>query len=162
MIEYVKNGIDVEVAKNNDESVRQTVETILGRIEKKGDSVVRELSEKFDNWGPENFRLTDEQIRACVDALTDQEKEDITFAQTQVRRFAEIQKASLQDVEQETLPGVILGHKNIPVNSAGCYIPGGKYPLVASAHMSVLTAKVAGVKRVIACALHSKVNQIPM
>ncbi|GAM76146.1 histidinol dehydrogenase [Vibrio ishigakensis] len=152
MIEYVKNGIDVEVAKNNDESVRQTVETILGRIEKKGDSVVRELSEKFDNWGPENFRLTDEQIRACVDALTDQEKEDITFAQTQVRRFAEIQKASLQDVEQETLPGVILGHKNIPVNSAGCYIPGGKYPLVASAHMSVLTAKVAGVKRVIACA----------
>ncbi|WP_261837259.1 histidinol dehydrogenase [Vibrio ishigakensis] len=152
MIEYVKNGIDVEVAKNNDESVRQTVETILGRIEKEGDSVVRELSEKFDNWGPENFRLTDEQIKACVDALTDQEKEDIAFAQTQVRRFAEIQKASLQDVEQETLPGVILGHKNVPVNSAGCYIPGGKYPLVASAHMSVLTAKVAGVKRVIACA----------
>lgn len=152
MIEYIKKGIDVEVAKNNDESVRATVENILSRIEGEGDSVVRELSEKFDNWSPEQFRLTDEQIQACVNALTDQEKEDIEFAQTQVRRFAEIQKASLQDVEQETMPGVFLGHKNIPVNSAGCYIPGGKYPLVASAHMSVLTAKVAGVKRVIACA----------
>ncbi|EGR3970605.1 histidinol dehydrogenase [Vibrio cholerae] len=152
MIEYVKNGIDVEVAKNNDESVRRTVENILQRIEKEGDNVVRELSQKFDNWAPTSFRLSEEQIQECLDALTEQEREDIAFAQTQVRRFAEIQKASLQDVEQETLPGVVLGHKNIPVNSAGCYIPGGKYPLVASAHMSVLTAKVAGVKRVIACA----------
>ncbi|EME9800523.1 histidinol dehydrogenase [Vibrio alginolyticus] len=152
MINYLKNGIDVEVAKNNDESVRTTVENILSRIESEGDTVIKELSEKFDNWSPEQFRLTDEQIKACVDALTEQEKEDIEFAQAQVRRFAEIQRNSLKDVEEETLPGVFLGHKHIPVNSAGCYIPGGKYPLVASAHMSVLTAKVAGVRRVIACA----------
>lgn len=152
MIQYIKKGIDVDVAKNNDKEVRNTVENILFRIESEGDSVVRELSLQFDNWSPKQFRLTEVEVQSCVNALTKQEKEDIEFAQAQVRRFAEIQKSSMLNVEQETLPGVVLGHKHIPVNSAGCYIPGGKYPLVASAHMSVITAKVAGVKRVIACA----------
>lgn len=110
------------------------------------------FQKKFDNWSPEQFRLTDDQIQACVDALDESTKHDIEFAQTQVRNFAQIQRDSMHDVEVETMPGVVLGHKNVPVNSVGCYIPGGKYPLVASAHMSVLTAKVAGVKRVIACA----------
>lgn len=152
MITYLKSGIDVEVAKTNDDSVRSTVEGILSRIENEGDAVVREFSLKFDNWSPKEFLLSQNEITACMNVLTDQEKEDIKFAQKQIRRFAEIQRASLQDVEVETEKGVTLGHKHIPVNSAGCYIPGGKYPLVASAHMSVLTAKVAGVKRVIACA----------
>ncbi|MEM9058105.1 MAG: histidinol dehydrogenase, partial [Pseudomonadota bacterium] len=109
-------------------------------------------SAKFDRWTPDRFRLSDAEIQACIDRLPAQTLDDIRFAQTQIRRFAEIQKAALKDVEEETLPGVFLGHKNIPVDSVGCYIPGGKYPMVASAHMSVLTAKVAGVKRVIACA----------
>ena len=152
MARILKHGITEEASASNNAQVRQTVETILSDIEKKGDSAVRELSEKFDNWSPEQFRLTDEQIQACVDALDESTKHDIEFAQTQVRNFAQIQRDSMHDVEVETMPGVVLGHKNVPVNSVGCYIPGGKYPLVASAHMSVLTAKVAGVKRVIACA----------
>ncbi|MDN2665653.1 histidinol dehydrogenase [Vibrio sp. 14N.309.X.WAT.E.F5] len=152
MARILKHGITEEASASNNAQVRQTVENILSDIEKKGDSAVRELSEKFDNWSPEQFRLTDEQIQACVDALDESTKHDIEFAQTQVRNFAQIQRDSMHDVEVETMPGVVLGHKNVPVNSVGCYIPGGKYPLVASAHMSVLTAKVAGVKRVIACA----------
>ncbi|MCK8085342.1 histidinol dehydrogenase [Vibrio sp. 1CM8B] len=152
MARILKHGITEEASASNNAQVRQTVENILSDIEKKGDSAVRELSEKFDNWSPEQFRLTDEQIQACVDALDESTKHDIAFAQTQVRNFAQIQRDSMHDVEVETMPGVVLGHKNVPVNSVGCYIPGGKYPLVASAHMSVLTAKVAGVKRVIACA----------
>lgn len=152
MARILKHGITEEASASNNAQVRQTVENILSDIEKKGDSAVRELSEKFDNWSPEQFRLTDEQIQACVDALDESTKHDIEFAQTQVRNFAQIQRDSIHDVEVETMPGVVLGHKNVPVNSVGCYIPGGKYPLVASAHMSVLTAKVAGVKRVIACA----------
>ena len=152
MARILKNGITEEVSASNDAKVRQIVENILADIESKGDSAVRELSEKFDSWSPEQFRLTDEQIQACVDALDDSTRHDIEFAQEQVRNFAQIQRDSMKDVEVETLPGVVLGHKNIPMNSVGCYIPGGKYPLVASAHMSVLTAKVAGVKRVIACA----------
>ena len=152
MTRFIKNGITEELSASNDAKVRQIVEDILASIESKGDQAVRELSEKFDNWSPEQFRLTDEQIQACVDALDESTRHDIEFAQTQVRNFAQIQRDSMKDVEVETMPGVILGHKNIPVNSVGCYIPGGKYPLVASAHMSVLTAKVAGVKRVIACA----------
>ena len=132
--------------------MKATVEGILKDIEARGDTAVRELSEKFDSWSPKNFRLSDDEIQAAVSRLPEQTITDIQFAQTQIRRFAEIQKAALRDVEVETIPGVILGHKNIPVNSVGCYIPGGKYPMVASAHMSVLTAKVAGVKRVIACA----------
>lgn len=152
MARIIKNGITEEVSASNDAKVRQIVEDILANIETNGDQAVRELSEKFDNWSPDQFRLSDEQIQACVDALDESTRHDIEFAQTQVRNFAQIQRDSMKDVEVETMPGVVLGHKNIPVNSVGCYIPGGKYPLVASAHMSVLTAKVAGVKRVIACA----------
>ncbi|CAH1593037.1 histidinol dehydrogenase [Vibrio owensii] len=152
MARILKNGITEEASASNDAKVRQIVENILADIESKGDSAVRELSEKFDNWSPEQFRLSEEQIQACVDALDESTRHDIEFAQQQVRNFAQIQRDSMKDVEVETMPGVVLGHKNIPVNSVGCYIPGGKYPLVASAHMSVLTAKVAGVKRVIACA----------
>ncbi|WP_428774490.1 histidinol dehydrogenase [Vibrio sp.] len=152
MARILKKGITEEVSASNDAKVRQIVEGILADIEAKGDGAVRELSEKFDNWSPEQFRLSPEQIQACVDALDESTRHDIEFAQKQVRNFAQIQRDSMKDVEVETMPGVVLGHKNIPVNSVGCYIPGGKYPLVASAHMSVLTAKVAGVKRVIACA----------
>ncbi|MFH4667391.1 histidinol dehydrogenase [Vibrio alginolyticus] len=152
MARILKNGITEEASASNDAKVRQIVENILADIESKGDSAVRELSEKFDNWSPEQFRLSEEQIQTCVDALDESTRHDIEFAQQQVRNFAQIQRDSMKDVEVETMPGVVLGHKNIPVNSVGCYIPGGKYPLVASAHMSVLTAKVAGVKRVIACA----------
>lgn len=152
MIKVIKAGISEEAAADMGAKVKATVETTLKDIETRGDAAVRELSEKFDKWSPENFRLSDEQIQAAIGRLPEQTIDDIKFAQTQIRNFAEIQKASMHDVEEETLPGVFLGHKNIPVNSVGCYIPGGKYPMVASAHMSVLTAKVAGVKRIIACA----------
>ncbi len=152
MAKYLKEGIDVEIALSNDAKVRGVVEGVLGQIESRGDEALREYSQQFDSWSPENFRLSREQIDACYDRLEPQAIEDIKFAQTQVRNFAQIQRDSMLDVEQETLPGVILGHKHIPMSSVGCYVPGGKYPLVASAHMSVLTAKVAGVKRVIAAA----------
>ena len=152
MIKVIKEGISQEAAADMDAKVKTTVEGILKDIDERGDSAVRELSEKFDNWAPDSFRLGDDEIQAAVARLPEQTIEDIKFAQTQIRKFAEIQRASIKDVEEETYPGVFLGHKNIPVNSVGCYIPGGKYPMVASAHMSVLTAKVAGVKRVIACA----------
>lgn len=152
MARYLKNGIDVDTKLKTDQKVRETVEGILAEIEVHGDATVRKYSEAFDKWSPENFRLTRAEIDACYDELSDQVKEDIRFAQTQVRGFAQVQRDSMKDVEVETLPGVILGHKHVPVNAAGCYIPGGKYPLIASAHMSVLTAKVAGVKRVVACA----------
>ena len=152
MIKVIKEGISQEAAADMDAKVKTTVEGILKDIDERGDSAVRELSEKFDNWAPDSFRLGDDEIQATVARLPEQTIEDIKFAQTQIRKFAEIQRASIKDVEEETYPGVFLGHKNIPVNSVGCYIPGGKYPMVASAHMSVLTAKVAGVKRVIACA----------
>ena len=152
MVRYLKDGIDVDVAVQNSNTVRETVEGILGDITSRGDAAVRDLSEKFDKWSPASFRLSDEEIQACIDRLDEQTLHDIKFAQEQVKNFARIQRESMKDVEVETRPGVILGHKNIPMNSVGCYIPGGKYPLVASAHMSVATAKVAGVKRVIACA----------
>lgn len=152
MARYLKNGIDVDTKLKTDQKVRETVEGILAEIEEHGDATVRKYSETFDKWSPESFQLTRSEIDACYDELSDQVKEDIRFAQTQVRGFAQIQRDSMKDVEVETLPGVILGHKHVPVNAAGCYIPGGKYPLIASAHMSVLTAKVAGVKRVVACA----------
>ena len=152
MIKTIKSGISAEAAAGMDAKVKATVEQILEDIERRGDKAVCELSDKFDSWSPERFRLSDEEIAACVERLPEQTLQDIEFAQAQIRRFAQIQKAALRDVEEETLPGVYLGHKNIPVGSVGCYIPGGKYPMVASAHMSVLTAKVAGVKRVIACA----------
>ncbi|MDJ0909075.1 MAG: histidinol dehydrogenase [Woeseiaceae bacterium] len=152
MIKVIKAGISEEAAAEFEAKVKTTVEDILADIGSRGDDAVRELSEKFDNWSPESFRLSDEEIEAAIARLPERTIEDIKFAQTQIRNFAEIQKAALKDVEEETLPGVFLGHKNIPVNSVGCYVPGGKYPMVASAHMSVLTAKVAGVERVIACA----------
>jgi sulfopropanediol 3-dehydrogenase len=152
VIKIIKSGISEEAAADMGAKVKATVEGILKDIETRGDAAVRELSEKFDKWSPDSFRLSDDEIQAAIARLPEQTISDIKFAQTQIRNFAEIQKASMHEVEEETLPGVFLGHKNIPVNSVGCYIPGGKYPMVASAHMSVLTAKVAGVKRVIACA----------
>jgi sulfopropanediol 3-dehydrogenase len=132
--------------------VRDTVEKTLADIEERGDAAVRELSIRFDNLDREDYRLTSAEIDACMAQLTKRDISDIEFAQTQVRNFAQHQRNSLRDLEVETLPGVVLGHKNIPVNAAGCYVPGGKYPLLASAHMSVITAKVAGVPRIITCA----------
>ena len=152
MISHLKKGKSAEAKAEIDSQVRGTVENIIADVEQRGDAAVRMYSEKFDKWNPPSLRLSEDEIRACIDSVGCQAIEDIKFAQAQIRRFAQIQMMSLRDVEIETLPGVVLGHKNIPVNSVGCYVPGGKYPMVASAHMSVLTAKVAGVKRVIACA----------
>jgi sulfopropanediol 3-dehydrogenase len=152
MIRFLKHGRSADDAASDDAKVRATVEAILADIGKRGDVATREYSTRFDKWSPASFRLTKQEIADCYKQLPQQAIDDIRFAQTQVRRFAEIQRAALQDVEVETLPGVILGHRNIPVQSVGCYVPGGKYPLVASAHMSVVTAKVAGVPRVIASA----------
>jgi sulfopropanediol 3-dehydrogenase len=151
MIRILKRGASEAEKTEADRKVRQTVEAILDDIASRGDVAVRELSAKFDKWEPASFRLSDAEIRDLIASLPDQVIEDIRFAQTQIRRFAEAQKAALRDIEVETLPGIRLGHKNIPVSSVGCYVPGGRYPMVASAHMSVLTAKVAGVPRVAAC-----------
>ncbi len=152
MIKYLKTGKTGEEVAARDAGIRQTVEDILADIDKRGDAALRHYSEQFDGWSPESFRLSEAEIKACYAAVSEQVKKDIEFAQTQIRNFAERQREALRDVEVETLPGVILGHKNIPVNSAGCYVPGGRYPMVASAHMSVVTAKVAGVKRIVATA----------
>jgi sulfopropanediol 3-dehydrogenase len=149
---WLKKGAAVEVKAEADQKVRAIVESTLADIENRGDEAVRELSIKFDNWDREDYRLSDKEIQSAIDSLSAQDLKDIEFAQTQVRHFAQVQRESMQDVEVETLPGVILGHKNLPLNSAGCYVPGGKYPLLASAHMSVITAKVAGVERVATCA----------
>jgi sulfopropanediol 3-dehydrogenase len=151
MAEVLKRGISAARAQEVDTRVRSTVEAILVDVATRGDAAVRELSERFDKWSPPSFRLSEGEIEALVGSLPAQTIDDIRFAQAQIRRFAEAQRAALLDVEVETLPGVVLGHKNIPVNSVGCYIPGGRYPMVASAHMSVLTAKVAGVPSVSAC-----------
>src|SRR3984957_6160817 len=148
---YLKRGATEEKKFEADRKVRETVEGILDDVMRHGDAAVRELSAKFDKWEPKSFRLSGDEIQALIDSLPAQVIDDIKFAQTQIRRFAEVQRAALRDVEVETLPGVRLGHKNIPVASVGCYVPGGRYPMVASAHMSVLTATVAGVKRVAAC-----------
>jgi len=148
----LKSGQTVEAKADSDRKVREIVEAALADIEKRGDAAVREMSNRFDNWDRSDYRLSQAEIDACVESLTPQERKDIEFAQAQVRNFAQIQRESIRDVEVETLPGVILGHRNIPLNSAGCYVPGGKYPLLASAHMSVITAKIAGVPRVITCA----------
>tara|TARA_B110000263_G_scaffold82713_1_gene72395 strand:+ start:148 stop:1449 length:1302 start_codon:yes stop_codon:yes gene_type:complete len=150
-IEFIKTGINSELADEADTKVRATVEQILNDIRNRGDVAVRELSEKFDKWSPKSFQLSSADIEKLVGSLSKETVDDIKFAQKQVRNFAQIQKDSIRDVEVETLPGVRLGHKNIPVNSVGCYVPGGRYPMVASAHMSIVTAKVAGVNRVIAC-----------
>ena len=152
MIRYLKTGRPGDEVADQDARVRQTVEDILDDITRRGDGALREYSEKFDSWNPQSFRLTDEEIQSCYREVSDRVREDIRFAQAQIRNFAMHQRSALRDVEVETLPGVILGHKNIPVNSVGCYVPGGRYPMVASAHMSVVTAKVAGVERIIATA----------
>jgi sulfopropanediol 3-dehydrogenase len=152
MAKYLKRGQDQSTVADNDAKVRATVEGILADIGQRGDAAVRELSERFDGWSPETFRLSDADIEAALAKVSKQDLDDIRFAQAQVRNFAEKQRACLLDLEVETIPGVVLGHKNIPVNAVGCYVPGGQYPMVASAHMSVVTAKVAGVKRIVACA----------
>src|SRR3954462_12972763 len=152
MAKFLKRGRTAELRAEDDSKVRATVEGILADIEKRGDTAVRELSIKFDNWDRKDFRLTDAEIKDCMSQLSQRNLDDIKFAQTQVRNFAEHQKAAMKDVEVETLPGIVLGNKHIPVNSVGCYVPGGKYPLLASAHMSVITAKVAGVSRIVTCA----------
>ncbi len=149
---WLKRGATAEAKAESDRKVRDIVEAALADIEARGDVALREMSNKFDGWDREDYRLSQSEIDQCVDSLSPQERKDIEFAQTQVRNFAQIQRDSMKDVEVETLPGVVLGHKNLPLNSAGCYVPGGKYPLLASAHMSVITAKVAGVSRVITCA----------
>ena len=151
MIRILKQGA-TEAGKNEAaREVRQTVESILEDVGARGDVAVRALSARFDRWEPATFRLRPDEIQSLMDSLPRQVIADIEFAQAQIRRFAQAQKDALRDIEIETLPGIRLGHKNIPVNSVGCYVPGGRYPMVASAHMSVLTAKVAGVKRVAAC-----------
>ncbi|HEV7439393.1 MAG TPA: histidinol dehydrogenase [Methylobacterium sp.] len=148
MERWLKRGQDETEVVAADRKVRDTVETILGDIAERGDAAVRELSVKFDKWDRDDYRLSEQEIEACLSQLSKRDIEDITFAQTQVRNFAQKQRESILDIEVETLPGVVLGHKNIPLGSAGCYVPGGKYPLLASAHMSVITAKVAGVPRI--------------
>lgn len=149
-IRYLKEGKSALERSEDDAKVRQIVETTLSDIEARGDAAVRELAEKFDNYSPPSYRLSESEIQALISEVSPRDIEDIKFAQAQVRQFAEAQRASMQDIEVETLPGVILGHKNIPVQSVGCYVPAGKFPMVASAHMSVLTASVAGVPRIVA------------
>ena len=151
-IEHLKRSKPESEKAEDDAKVRATVEATLADIEKRGDAAVRELSAKFDDYAPASFRLTESQIQAAMQKVSSRAMEDIKFAQTQIRRFAEAQRASMTDIEVETIPGVILGHQNIPVQSVGCYVPGGKFPMVASAHMSVLTASVAGVPRIVASA----------
>lgn len=151
-VTWLKRGKPEAERAADDAQVRATVESVLGDIEARGDAAVRELSVKFDKYDPPAFRLTPSEIEAAIQKVAPRDIEDIRFAQDQIRRFAEVQRASMTDVEVETLPGVILGHRNIPVQSVGCYVPGGKFPMVASAHMSVLTAAVAGVPRIIASA----------
>jgi len=151
MAENLKHGVGEAESKAAEAKVRETVEARLADIESRGEDAVRELSIKFDDWSPNNFRLSTKEIDRLVALVPDETIADITFAQAQIRKFAEVQRSALTDVEVETIPGVKLGHRNIPVNSIGCYVPGGRYPMVASAHMSVVTARVAGVKRIIAC-----------
>jgi sulfopropanediol 3-dehydrogenase len=152
MPQYLKRGMDASAIKAADAKVRETVEAILADVDARGDAAVRELSQKFDNWAPANFRLSEQEIERALGEVPKRDLDDIRFAQAQVRNFAQKQKETLRDLEVETLPGVVLGHRHIPVNSIGCYVPGGRYPMVASAHMSIVTARVAGVKRIAACA----------
>ena len=149
-IRYLKSGKPQIERSEDDAKVRAVVEDALADIEAQGDAAIRDLADKFDNYTPESYRLSQREIDELIAEVSPRDMEDIRFAQAQVRKFAEIQRASMQDVEVETMPGVILGHKNIPVQSVGCYVPAGKFPMVASAHMSVLTASVAGVPRIVA------------
>ena len=152
MATWLKKAITKEERDDDQKQIRETVEKLLIDVDKRGDEAVRELSKRFDNWAPEEFLLSKDEVKACVDRLDKQTIDDILFAQKQIRNFAKIQRDSMEDVEVETLTGVILGHKNIPMNRVGSYVPGGKFPMVASAHMSVVTAKVAGVNEIITCA----------
>ena len=152
MITHLKHGKPAAERAEDDAKVRSIVETTLADIEARGDAAIRDLSAKFDNYAPRHFRLSESEVQAAMQKVSARDMDDIKFAQTQIRRFAEVQRASIGDIELETLPGVILGHRNIPVQSVGCYVPGGKFPMVASAHMSVLTASVAGVPRIVASA----------
>jgi sulfopropanediol 3-dehydrogenase len=152
MPRYLKRGMDAAAVKAADAKVRETVEKILAQVEQNKDAAIRELSAKFDKWSPKDFKLSPQEVERAIAQVAKRDLEDIKFAQAQVRNFAHKQRDSMHDLEVETLPGVVLGHRHIPVNSIGCYVPGGRYPMVASAHMSIVTAKVAGVKRIIACA----------
>ena len=152
MAKWLKQAISKQDKDEAQQQVRETVEKLLADIETRGDTAVRELSKRFGNWGPEEFKLSEEQIQDCINRLDTRTLDDIRFAQDQIRNFAQLQRDSMKDVEEETLPGVILGHRHIPMNRVGSYVPGGKFPMVASAHMSVVTAKVAGVKEIITCA----------
>jgi sulfopropanediol 3-dehydrogenase len=152
MPRHLKRGMDASASKAADAKVRDTVEQILADIEVRKDAAVRELSQKFDDWSPASFKLASAEIERAIAQVRKRDLDDIRFAQAQVRNFAQKQKETLRDLEVETLPGVLLGHRHIPVNSIGCYVPGGRYPMVASAHMSIVTARVAGVRHIIACA----------
>ena len=152
MPHWLKRGMDAGAIKAADAKVRETVESILADIDARKDKAVADLSKKFDNWSPADFKLSAQEIERAIAQVPKRDLEDIKFAQAQVRNFAQKQRESMHDLEVETLPGVVLGHRHIPVNSIGCYVPGGRYPMVASAHMSIVTAKVAGVQRIIACA----------
>jgi sulfopropanediol 3-dehydrogenase len=152
MAKHLKRGIDASAIKAADAKVRETVERILADIETEGDAAVRRLSEQFDKWSPASFRLSQSEIERAMAQVRKRDLDDIKFAQAQVRNFAQKQLATMCELEVETSPGIVLGHRHIPVNSIGCYVPGGRYPMVASAHMSIVTARVAGVKRIIACA----------
>jgi sulfopropanediol 3-dehydrogenase len=152
MPRHLKRGMDASAIKEADAKVRETVEDILAQVDARKDAAIRELSEKFDKWSPRDFKLSGAEIERAIARVPKRDLDDIKFAQAQVRNFAQKQRGTMHDLEVETLPGVVLGHRHIPVNSIGCYVPGGRYPMVASAHMSIVTAKVAGVKRIIACA----------
>src|SRR3982074_399848 len=152
MARWLKRGMDASAIKAADAKVRETVEQILADVEARRDAAVRDLSKRYDSWEPESFRLTDQEIDRAIAQVAKRDLEDIKFAQSQVRHFAQKQKETRRAIEVESLRGVLLGHRHIRVASIGCYVPGGRYPMVASAHMSIVTAKVAGVKRIIACA----------
>ena len=152
MPRHLKRGMDASAIKAADAKIRETVEGILAQVDAHKDAAIRELSEKFDKWSPQDFKLSPSEIERAIAQVQKRDLDDIKFAQAQVRNFAQKQRETMRDLEVETLPGVVLGHRHIPVNSIGCYVPGGRYPMVASAHMSIVTAKVAGVKRIIACA----------
>ena len=151
MSRHIKRAALAGQQEAADAKVRSIVESIIAAVAKGDDAAVREMSERFDKWSPPSFRLSEDEIAALLDKVAPQTIEDIKFAQTQIRNFAEIQRGSMRDVEVETLPGVVLGHRHIPVGSVGCYVPGGRYPMVASAHMSIVTARVAGVGHITAC-----------
>jgi sulfopropanediol 3-dehydrogenase len=152
LAKHLKRGMDASAIKEADAKVRETVEHILADIEARKDAAVRDLSKKFDKWSPASFKLTPAEIEHAIGQVKKRDLDDIKFAQAQVRNFAQKQKETMRDLEVETLPGIVLGHTHIPVNSIGCYVPGGRYPMVASAHMSIVTARVAGVKHIVACA----------